>query len=117
MTHDDERSPARQGSQSQSRPGSRSDTARTIHVTYRNSRFARIRLRRPGPKPSFGARITAILPAVRIPDEPACYDADLAMELLGGTCELPETKRSLHIVIGEYRRALYDLATHQCVGR
>src|ERR1700761_9224351 len=100
MTHDDKRGPTRQGNRGQVRPGNRPDTARTIHVTYRNqSRFARIRLRRPGPKLSFSAKITEIYPAVRTLDEPESYDADLAMELLAGTCELPETKRALHIVI------------------
>jgi hypothetical protein len=86
--------------------------SRTLYTTYRgHSRFARIRLRRPGHQLPLGARITALLPALRVPDEPADYTPELAMTLLGGTCELPGSKRALHIVLGEYRRALHALAT------
>ncbi len=86
----------------------------TIHVTYRNqSRFARIRLHRPHRtgRPSLGARITALLPALKVPEEPTDYTPELAIRLLAGTCELPETRRALHIVVGEYRHALHTLAT------
>lgn len=87
-------------------------THQTIHVSYRNrSRFARIRLRRPDHRPPLGARITAVLPALRVPDQPADYTPQLALELLAGTRELPESKRALHIVVGEYRHALHALAT------
>jgi hypothetical protein len=86
--------------------------ARTIYVTYRGySRFGRIRLRRPGPQPPLSARITALYPAARVPERTTDYDADLAIELLASTCELPEGKRALMIIIGEYRHALHALAT------
>lgn len=71
---------------------------RTIYVTYRRSRFARIKLRQPDP---------------RMPGTPASYTPELAMELLGGTCEIPEGKRALLIILREYRRALHDLASRQ----
>ncbi len=87
------------------------DAPRTIHVTYRNhSRFARVRLIRPAPL-SLDARITALLPGLRAPEQPADYTPELAMELIAGTCELPESKRALHVILGEYRRALHALAT------
>ncbi len=74
-------------------------THRTIHVAYRNhSRLARIRLRRPhpsSPRPLLSARITALFPALRVPDEPTHYTPELALELLAGTSELPENKHAL----------------------
>ncbi len=83
-----------------------------MYTTYRNhSRFARVRLRRPGPRPSFGARITALFPSVRIPEERAEYTPELALELLAGTTDLPETKRALFIILSEYGHALHNLAT------
>ena len=80
--------------------------ARTIAVTYRNrSRFARIRLRYPGRRPS---RLTKEYPGhVKLPD----YNAELALELIGSTCELPTSKRDLLIVLTHYRHALHVLAT------
>ncbi len=91
------------------------DTPRTIYTTYRSqSRFARIRLRHPGPRQPrlrLSDRITAIFPALRAPEEPTDYTPELAMELLARTCDPPETKVALHIVIGEYRNALHALAT------
>lgn len=80
--------------------------ARTIAVTYRNrSRFARIKLRYPGRRPS---RLTSRYPGhVTLPD----YNAELALELIGGTGELPTSKRDLLIVLAHYRHALHVLAT------
>ncbi len=90
-------------------------THRTIHVTYRNhSRLARIRLRRPhpsSPRPLLSARITALFPALRVPDEPTHYTPELALELLAGTSELPENKHALFIILSEYAYALHTLAT------
>ena len=88
------------------------DTPRTIYTTYRSqSRFARVRLRRPGPRPSLGARITALFPSVRIPEERAQYTPELALELLAGTTDFPENKRALFIILSEYGHALHNLAT------
>jgi hypothetical protein len=85
---------------------------RTIYTTYRgHSRFSRVRFHRPGPRPRIGDRITALFPAVRIPEEPAEYTPELAIELLARTTDLPEGKRALFIVISEYSRALHNLAT------
>jgi hypothetical protein len=87
-------------------------TQRTIYTRYRgHSRFARIRLRRPGPRLLLEARISALLPALRIPDKPAGYTPELALELLAGTGEYPGSKRALHIILREYRHALHALAT------
>lgn len=66
--------------------------ARTIAVTARKrSRFARLKVRHPYREHR--------------------YDAALASELLGRTCEMPASKHDLLIVIGEYRYALHDLIT------
>jgi hypothetical protein len=86
-------------------------TPQTIYTTYRNSsRFARVRLRRPAPKPPLDARITALLPALHAPDEPASYTPELALELITATRELPASKRALHIILAEHRRALHAIA-------
>jgi hypothetical protein len=92
---------------------------RTIYATYRHrSRLARIRLRHPGtPQPLISAPITVLFPALRVPGRPASYTPELAMELLNGTGELPAGKRALHIILGEHRRALHDLATSAQVGQ
>ena len=85
---------------------------KTIYTTYRNhTRYARIRLRRPGPRPPLSARITALFPGVRVPDGPADYTPELALELLAGTSEPPSSKHELLIVISEYAYALHALAT------
>src|SRR5690242_5165540 len=83
--------------------------ARTIAVTYRNrSRFARIRLRCPGRRPPWLYRPATRYPGeVELPD----YDAELAMELIGGTGELPTSKPDLIVVLTHYRHALLALAT------
>lgn len=66
----------------------------------------------PGtPRPLMSAPITALFPALRVPGKPASYTPELAMELLNGTGELPASKRALHIILAEHRRALHDLAT------
>jgi hypothetical protein len=89
-----------------------SQAPRTIYTTYRNrSRFSRIRLRRPGPRPRLGAGITALFPALRVPDDPADYTPELALELLAGTSELPEGKHALFVILNEHHRALHALAT------
>lgn len=88
-----------------------SQASQAIHETSRRSRFARTKVRRPGPRTPLSARITALYPSARVPDDPACYDADFAMELLGSTCELPASEHGLLIVLGEYRHALHALAT------
>jgi hypothetical protein len=92
----------------------------TIHIAYRSSsRFARIRLHRRhrAGRPPFGSRITAILPALDVPEEPTDYTPELAIELLAGTCEIPESKRALFIVLGEYRHALHTLACQALNGQ
>lgn len=83
--------------------------ARTVAVTARSrSRFARLRLHSPGHRPS-----RLLVPAAqytRQSDHP-CYDADLSMELLGRTCELPDSKRDLIALPAEYRHALCALVS------
>ena len=70
--------------------------ARTISITYRNrSRFARVKLRHSATGSRRG-RLRA-----RYPDAPEhlAYDADLAIELIAATGELPTRKRELIIVL------------------
>lgn len=82
--------------------------ARTIAVTYRNrSRFARIRLGHPGRRRS---RLTS---RYQLPD----YNAELALELIGSTGELPTSKRDLLIVLAHYRHALHTLATEAAISQ
>jgi hypothetical protein len=90
----------------------RTKHARTIAATYRSrSRFARIRLRYPGRHPS---RLTNRYPGrAELPD----YNAELAIELIGGTGELPTSKRDLLIVLTHYRHALHALATQAAINR
>lgn len=94
-----------------------SQAPRTIHMTSRHSRLARTKVHHPGPRTPLSAKITALYPAARVPDDPACYDANLAMDLLGTTCELPAGKHGLLIVLGEYRHALHALATQALAAR
>lgn len=83
--------------------------ARTVAVTARSkSRFARLRLCYPSHQPSRFLRPAAQQP--RQADHP-CYDADLSMELLGRTCELPDSKRELIALLTEYRHALCALVS------
>jgi hypothetical protein len=92
----------------------------TIYATYRgHSPFHRIRLRPPDTRqlPLLPARITALFPATRIPDQPTHYTPELAIELINATSELPASKRALHIIIGEYRHALHALATQAATQR
>jgi|HubBroStandDraft_1064217.scaffolds.fasta_scaffold12486_4 hypothetical protein len=89
-----------------------SPAPRTIYTTYRtHSRFSRVRLRRPGPRPRFGDRITALFPSARIPGEAAEYTPELALELLARTADFPESKRALFLILSEYGHALHNLAT------
>lgn len=80
------------------------EPARTVAVTARSrSRFARLRLRYPGHR-----RSRLVRPAAQHAsrgDYP-CYDADLSMELLRRTAELPDSKRDLIALLAEYRHAL-----------
>ncbi len=84
---------------------------RTLGITYRPGRFARIRLAYPeGWRPSRMARFRKRnrYPVAR--SHPA-YDPDLAIELVGRTGELPTSKHDLVVLLTEYRHALIDLAT------
>jgi hypothetical protein len=95
----------------------RTTSQRTIYTTYRNhTRLARIRLRRPATWPPLNGRITALLTAIHAPDEPAQYTPELALELITATSELPASKRALHLILAEHRRALHTIAT-QAIGQ
>jgi hypothetical protein len=72
------------------------------------SRFGWLRLRYPGDRRSWLARPAALY--AREAEYP-CYDAELSMELLGRTGELPNSKRDLVALLAEYRRALHALAS------
>lgn len=75
--------------------------ARTVAVAARSrSRFARLKLRYPGSRRS----------AFRHVGDP-CFNAELSIELLERTGELPGSKRDLVALLREYRHALYALAT------
>jgi len=50
-------------------------------------------------------------PRLVVRDHQAAMDA--AWELLARTVELPETKRELPKVLGEYRRALFEIASRE----
>ncbi len=84
--------------------------ARTIAITARSSsRLARLNLRYPaGTRRSWLSRFRTRYPdAADHPD----YDAELALELIGRTSELPASKHDLIVILTEYRHALHDLAT------
>ena len=88
----------------------------TIAVTARSRpRSARLRLRHPqSQQPSPAARLRPAYPGHAVHRE---YDANLAMELIASTCELPGNTRGLLIVLAEYRRALHDLAIQAATSR
>lgn len=89
----------------------------TIAVTARSqSRFARLKVRRPG-TPASRLRCITQPGTARPPLPPAAYTPALAIELLAGTAELPGSKRALLTVLAEYRRALHDLATRAPAAR
>lgn len=84
---------------------------RTIGVRYRAHRFARIRLRYP-----YGRRrsvLAALTTRNHYPTQKSHpdYDAELAMQLLDETGELPTSKHDLVVVLTEYRHALHALAS------
>jgi hypothetical protein len=82
---------------------------RTIAVTARSSsRLARLKVRYPSQRPARFSRY-----ARRYPDQlpHPHYDAELALELLASTGELPDTRRGLVVLLTEYRHALHALAT------
>lgn len=90
-------------------------SARTVAVTARSrSRFARLRLRYPSRRvpalAGVGGRgcCEAVYP---------CYNAELSMELLARTGDLPESTRDLIALLAEYRHALYALATQAAVSK
>ena len=100
------------------RTRSQAQQPRTIAVTYRGcSRFSRIRLRHPGERRRLMARLIRQPSVADIPPPAQPYDAELAMELLANTCELPGSKRGLHIVLTHYRYALHQLATEAMASR
>ena len=89
--------------------------ASTVAVTARSrSRFARLRLRYPARQRSrfvpFSGRYA------RAAQHP-CYNAELSMELLRRTGELPDSKRDLVALLTEYRRALHAVASQAMNGR
>lgn len=84
---------------------------RTLGVSYRPGRLARIRLSYPhGWRPSW---LTKMYRRNHYPGSKSheTYDADLAMELVMRTGELPTSKHDLVVLLTEYRFALLDLAS------
>ena len=90
---------------------------RTLGVTYRPGRFARIRLAYPKDRrPSWMVRIRQ---HSSYPGQTTrlTYDPELAIELVDRTSEIPSAKYDLVVLLLEYRYALYDLATQAIASR
>jgi hypothetical protein len=100
------------------RTRSQAQQPRTIAVTYRgSSRFSRVRLRHPGERRGLMALLIRRSSVGDIPPPAQPYDAELVMELLDNTGELPGSKRGLYIVLTHYRYALRQLATEDMARR
>ena len=89
--------------------------ASTVTVTARSrSRFARLRLRYPDrQRPRFVSFSGRDARAAQHP----CYNAELSMELLSRTGELPGSKRDLVALLTEYRLALHAVASQAMNGQ
>lgn len=83
--------------------------ARTI--TVRSPAWkAPLRVHYPdGTRPAWRTLLTRRFPRDRHHD--LSYDPGLALELIGNTSDIPDSRHDLVVVLTEYRHALHDLAT------
>ncbi len=85
------------------------EPARTITVTSRAWK-APLRVHYPdGTRPTWRTWLTRRYPRHR-PTE-LTYNPELAMELIGNTSDIPDSRHDLILILTEYRHALHDLAT------
>lgn len=90
-------------------------SARTVTVAARSrSRFARLKLRYPARQRS---RFVPFSGGYARAAEHPRYDAELSMELLRRTGELPGSKRDLVALLTEYRLALHAVASQVMNGQ
>ena len=89
--------------------------ARTVAVAARSrSRFSRLRLRYPDRQ---RPRLVPFSGRYARAAEHPRYDAELSMELLRRTGELPGSKRDLVALLTEYRLALHAVASQAMNGQ